>query len=591
MEAELSFCSAADDELFRSFLNEDVLEAQEPQDLGSDQTENCAENSVKYLSAACLTSPKSPRSDICGFTPSSPSSASSVASPTPNWRLDFDEAQLANLLSPPPLLQEFAPCLKSPESLVDIPIPTVTGYDNSVSWKFVNCSVPGEQKVEKEEHETQPLVRIKTDEVEAKPIAVGPLILPKLTGPKPGNNHQNGPARTAFHQPSPLATTFPDLNPHLTPADKRTQRLIKNRAAALESRKRKREQQQMLETYAEQLSKENAELKAKIADLGMRNKVLTEENMNLRGKLSNLCARCSDFEGGVLSRRILESMGPFEDGGRKAIGAVFMAFFFSFALILIPGFLSPSAHFGGHITGKVFSDVASVPSNSKGIHLLEAAPSVLYLPPSAPAAIVRSESGLVPLSHIPVAPRVESSVSLPLNHRFADLLGMLSAELGLSKRSRSELAKLHALFREEGAVAKVSRRKHTLGRAVGKRLLMESSAYVDDESSTQQFLHVPADHGVEYGADGKDGHAVPFINVSDLIHLLPYRKPVESPVTEGHTSSGEEENAPRFSLITTLSSEVGEEGGEAAPTLKGGFLQLDLEVINARFVKWNGSEI
>lgn len=66
---------------------------------------------------------------------------------------------------------------------------------------------------------------------------------------------------------------------------KRQERLIKNRAAALLSRKRKREHLNALEEEKQNLSKENEQLKARVAELESRVDTLEKENHDLRRRM------------------------------------------------------------------------------------------------------------------------------------------------------------------------------------------------------------------------------------------------------------------------------------------------------------------
>lgn len=66
---------------------------------------------------------------------------------------------------------------------------------------------------------------------------------------------------------------------------KRQERLIKNRAAALLSRKRKREHLNALEEEKQNLSKENEQLKARVAELESKVDTLEKENHDLRRRM------------------------------------------------------------------------------------------------------------------------------------------------------------------------------------------------------------------------------------------------------------------------------------------------------------------
>ncbi|KAJ1845722.1 hypothetical protein LPJ73_004758, partial [Coemansia sp. RSA 2703] len=108
-------------------------------------------------------------------------------------------------------------------------------------------------------------------------------------------------AKTAQHQPpllvkrepapSPMPTQTPKAtqraaSPEVAVAQKRQERLIKNRAAALLSRKRKREYMSKLEGDVEQLRESNEALLRRLEDLERRLGAVTAERDMLRGVAS-----------------------------------------------------------------------------------------------------------------------------------------------------------------------------------------------------------------------------------------------------------------------------------------------------------------
>ncbi|GJJ76981.1 hypothetical protein EMPS_09340 [Entomortierella parvispora] len=146
------------------------------------------------------------------------------------------------------------------------------------------------------------------------------------------------------------STLIPDEKPQseavMTAHAKRQERLIKNRAAALLSRKRKREHINLLESHTDLLKMDNQELKERVTELEENVKVLTEE----RDSALQECER--------LQRQIIIlSHRPHSDSLRvdmdiernargmdterglnsKATGVVFMIILFSFALFNLPG--------------------------------------------------------------------------------------------------------------------------------------------------------------------------------------------------------------------------------------------------------------
>jgi hypothetical protein len=86
---------------------------------------------------------------------------------------------------------------------------------------------------------------------------------------------------------SPTHRTSSDKSPAEAAYAKRQERLIKNRAAALLSRKRKREHLTTLEEERQQLANDNQALHSKVSSLEARVVSLEQENMELKRKLSS----------------------------------------------------------------------------------------------------------------------------------------------------------------------------------------------------------------------------------------------------------------------------------------------------------------
>lgn len=88
------------------------------------------------------------------------------------------------------------------------------------------------------------------------------------------------------------STLIPDEKPQseavLTAQAKRQERLIKNRAAALLSRKRKREHISLLESHTDLLKIDNQDLKERVSELEENVKVLTEERDSARKECERL---------------------------------------------------------------------------------------------------------------------------------------------------------------------------------------------------------------------------------------------------------------------------------------------------------------
>lgn len=123
-------------------------------------------------------------------------------------------------------------------------------------------------------------------------LAQPSLLAPKPLAPRPNNNSPElikvEPDLTLPLTSIPKATTIKETPPLTQEAQKaaqiqkRQERLIKNRAAALLSRKRKREHLTCLEEEKQLLVQENEALTNKVAELSLRVDVLEKENAALK---------------------------------------------------------------------------------------------------------------------------------------------------------------------------------------------------------------------------------------------------------------------------------------------------------------------
>ncbi|KAJ1679478.1 hypothetical protein EV182_001971 [Spiromyces aspiralis] len=145
--------------------------------------------------------------------------------------------------------------------------------------------------------------------------------------------------------------TAADSSPAASLAQKRQERLIKNRAAALLSRKRKREQLSSLESQVSTLTTENNELKARLAELEKKMGKLTTERDVLVAKVASMNSSLSKArreECGQESHAIVkESTDTYSK--HLSIGHLLVPVLFSFTLLsLISGQGSSSSN---HFTG------------------------------------------------------------------------------------------------------------------------------------------------------------------------------------------------------------------------------------------------
>ncbi|RKO87370.1 hypothetical protein BDK51DRAFT_39513 [Blyttiomyces helicus] len=383
------------------------------------------------------------------------------------------------------------------------------------------------------------------------PAMFPPSLLPPQTPSLPT------PVRPA-PAPAPEKLALPSNAPAQpqTPAQKRQERMIKNREAAEQSRKRKREHLQLLEANTQLLIQENEGLMRRVGELEKRNWELEQENVRLYRCLANVNA---DFETGFgdlsgAAKRRGSTIGfGMESPNKKTAGAIFMVFLFSFAMVFMPGFATPPAHVGGHIAGKAFPDLS--PRTASG--LLPAAPAPVPLSsalalPELPAV---QELSLDPL---PRSSHFESTLTLPLDGNFTELLASLAFEDAFSEQSRAQIAALYALFKGVSPDARLSRG----GRAGGRELLRYRDEILDQ---------VPRRLHSSTGPSTGPSAALPFVSLTDLIRLLPH-----------HPSTPDQ--PPRLSLLATLPANRPQphEGPSPSGPGMGGFLHLDLEVIAAR---------
>ncbi|KAJ3046295.1 hypothetical protein HDV00_000109 [Rhizophlyctis rosea] len=433
--------------------------------------------------------------------------------------------------------------------------------------------------------------------------------------------------------PASLTSPPQSQDPAALAAAKRHERMIKNREAADQSRKRKREHLQLLETHAQQLIKENELLKRKVLELEQRNAMLMGENERLR---KGGVAMDGGFRlpmdavgvppasmvgvGGGAKRKATDTLLEQPHNKKAAVGAVFMVFLFSFAMLFFPGANRP--HLGGHIAGKAFSPY-NLDHAVAARRYIEASP---YYQSSTLGSSSPSSSELVPFS-LPSQTVDSTYLNLPLDGNFTELLDVLAGDEGLSRRGRAQIAQLRAIFKQQeeqkgrgGAAGqgqaggkRLSRRVGGVaGRTIGKGDVIRTGDMIQNQNEP---IHLgPLDWYTPSTTP------IPSVAMSDLLRLMPYGYPFSISAQQSSASgpqcrrictdasgrlideamSGE---YPRLSLLASLPGGpsgdmgwegagglgVGGDGTEGREGLVGGFLQLDLEVIDAKLVKWNGT--
>ncbi|KAJ2503167.1 hypothetical protein GGH96_000416 [Coemansia sp. RSA 1972] len=160
--------------------------------------------------------------------------------------------------------------------------------------------------------------------IEAKPQAADPKLRPIAQAHSPNARSQDTP-------------TPPD-----TVAQKRQERLIKNRAAALLSRKRKREYLTKLEVEVEDLRDANEAMALRMAEMERRLSAVTEERDLLKSANSSAQSNATLAGNNREPRKRSESKPEPESATlvsskrQRTAGALLMAMLFSFSMFTLP---------------------------------------------------------------------------------------------------------------------------------------------------------------------------------------------------------------------------------------------------------------
>ncbi|KAJ3416044.1 hypothetical protein HDV05_003403 [Chytridiales sp. JEL 0842] len=137
--------------------------------------------------------------------------------------------------------------------------------------------------------------------------------------------------------------------PQTSAIDKRHERLLKNREAADQSRRRKKEHLHTLESLAERLMKENELLKGRLKELEGYVGMLRGENEGLRARMVSGTHLGMKRKDSVVDFEEMAGSNGNNNGAKRVKPAtlaktVLMAFFFSFAVVWFPQ--SPSSSSG-----------------------------------------------------------------------------------------------------------------------------------------------------------------------------------------------------------------------------------------------------
>ncbi|KAJ1554657.1 hypothetical protein HK405_004436 [Cladochytrium tenue] len=469
---------------------------------------------------------------------------------------------------------------------------------------------------------------------------------------------------------------------------KKQERMVKNREAADQSRKRKKEHLSSLEAHAQALIQENFALKTRVAELETWGARMREQNGQLRRSLEEALSRrpsfttspaapismdeaLFDFDGAALTTGTGNPVGlgkrshhqafaneEYTGIHAKRLGAVFAMFFFSFAVFLFPdswGFSSQTTSIMSRnthtdIIPKFFSRVFSSGSKPQNVPLIDGTAQVaslpgLYhhnsladalaisttcaLPTSSPFLSLAEASALsvgsyvhwgLPSSGSPfgstcaVRGLVESSLAVPVS-RLPNILLTLSTDGELTTDSRVHAAWLGTLL--DGASAPTA---------------------VDDDDGIEDFgetrmglLQRRPMRGIYGAGDRLAGLIDPRADTSDApaTELLPAPLPDvpgvaaagSSPVSRRVRGGRAAPDVPpepqpgsrrRLSLLANLDSAAARRNSNArvvlapdaaaaansdgdgdsmceSPAAAGFLVQLDVEVVGAKLVRWNGT--
>ncbi|KAJ1562051.1 hypothetical protein HK096_002308, partial [Nowakowskiella sp. JEL0078] len=498
--------------------------------------------------------------------------------------LNFPQASINSFLPPFP---------KAPfqQELYATPPPSADVSALLTSSTAVTC-----QKLLNEPAKRKPGRKRKTDLPDQKQIDLTEVTVVKLedsaTRPTPTPTPQ--PAKVAIYpighnQNYPVTTIAIDThaNSATSALAKRQERLIKNREAADQSRKRKREHLQMLETHAQKLIAENEVLRIRVLELESQAVSLTEENTRLKTRLSDL-GLADDMKMDVNAngkRARVENDGK---PGPKAVSAVFMVFLFTFAIFLFPSQrpltfdrqkiafgISDSPH---EESSRVFDLIG--PSN-KDSFLFNSRPPVAEPSPT--------ESGKSSFEFDWTSLET-SSINVPVTN-ISDFLSVLTSEQKFSKESRKQITQLQQLLAYSLSLEKTRRGNEVIINPIKIdkidnqviQILPEKPSYFGESEELQDLTSEPT--------AVSPSPPLPCLSMSNLMRLVPYTD-TES-IMRGASdndictcNAGDMQT--RISLLTVLEATDPSMSTDVSQfeSIDNAVIRIDFQVVGASLVRY-----
>ncbi|KAJ3096566.1 hypothetical protein HDU97_005767 [Phlyctochytrium planicorne] len=442
-------------------------------------------------------------------------------------------------------------------------------------------------------------------------------------------------------EPSSNPNASQPLQPSTTPVPigltKKQERMVKNRQAADESRKRKREHLQSLETHAQALITENDGLRARVLELEQLNLKLGQENLALKTALSALDPNSVVLSNAIsfgsnsfsiplsidsLSEPVSKKSKSFIGGADVMASQPLKAVFMQFTVV-------PFKHETSKVIGSS-RDRTQVPQ-------IEGSPTPLLLP-GVPRDLLITSHITTDLSSLdsssflvtnpkaimsqPLSDSIHSSTPIPLMNLEQVLETMTSSESELSDKAKMQIVKLKKLLAVDnsGNMRRVGPYLLPFGENVIPMQVDVDTAF---PAAVENYLaSLRAQEDVKVLPSGKD--------VVETALISRETKTVTSastaaPLFASRFCPNKRRNGPMLSLVANLptkgdmpgsfdldgvtdpmkwkegdlehelekwimferNDEGGVTGGNGHGLGKGSFLQLDVEVVGARLVTLN----